>query len=102
MSAMFRRLSLGLAASLLAASAGAGADSANLYSNADAGPSPEAVTADLVVVRPLGVAATVIGTGIFLVGLPFEAVTGNFSGPARTLIGGPAKYTFQRPIGEMK
>jgi hypothetical protein len=111
MSTIFHRLRLGrlnlaLATSLLAVSANSGADvMANVLATAnpstDTGPSPEAMMADLIVVRPLGVAATVIGGGIFLVGLPFEAATGNFSGPARKLVSAPAKFTFSRPIGEI-
>jgi hypothetical protein len=101
MSAKLRRLSLGLAASLLAISTAAVAEPTNIYSPADTGPSPEAMTADLVVVRPLGFVATLVGGVVFVIGLPIEAATGNFSGPANALVTRPAKFTFERPIGEM-
>jgi hypothetical protein len=60
-----------------------------------------AMTADLVLARPLGLAATVLGGAIFIVGLPFEALSGDVSGPARRLIVEPAKFTFTRPLGQM-
>ena len=55
---------------------------------------------DLVVVRPLGVAATVIGTVLTVVGLPFTIPSGSVESSARELIVKPAEYTFNRPLGE--
>jgi hypothetical protein len=55
---------------------------------------------DLVVVRPLGVAATVIGTVLTVVGLPFTIPSGSVGSSARELIVRPAEYTFNRPLGE--
>jgi hypothetical protein len=55
---------------------------------------------DLVVVRPLGVAATVIGTVLTVVGLPFTIPSGSVESSARELIVKPAEYTFSRPLGE--
>ena len=53
------------------------------------------------VVRPLSLAGTVLGTAIFIVALPFNALTLNFKDPARRLILEPAKYTFVRPLGDL-
>jgi hypothetical protein len=55
---------------------------------------------DLVVVRPLGLAATVIGTVLTVVALPFTIPSGSVESSARELIVKPAEYTFSRPLGE--
>ena len=55
---------------------------------------------DLVVVRPLGLAATVIGTVLTVVALPFTIPSGSVESSARELIVKPAEYTFNRPLGE--
>ena len=62
-------------------------------------PSAEAMIADMILLRPLGLCSTVIGLGIFLVSLPFTAVAGNHREAAKKLIAEPASYTFNRPLG---
>jgi hypothetical protein len=57
------------------------------------------MAADLIIARPLGLAATVLGTAVFIVALPFSAISGNVSDPARRLIVEPAEFTFTRPLG---
>lgn len=69
-------------------------------STGDNTPSGAAMAADLVLARPLGLAATLLGTVVFVVGLPFELLSGNVSDPARKLVADPARYTFTRPLGE--
>jgi len=54
---------------------------------------------DLVLLRPLGLAATVIGTAFFVVSLPFSILGGNTGEAAQKLMVEPAKYTFTRPLG---
>ena len=54
---------------------------------------------DLVILRPLGLAATVIGTAFFVVSLPFSILGGNTGEAAKKLMVEPAKYTFTRPLG---
>ena len=54
---------------------------------------------DLVLLRPLGLAATVIGTAFFIVSLPVSAIGGNTGEAAKKLVVEPAKYTFSRPLG---
>jgi hypothetical protein len=51
---------------------------------------------------PLGLAGTVIGTAIFIVALPINALTLNFKEPARRLILEPAEYTFVRELGDLE
>ena len=55
---------------------------------------------DLVVARPLGLAATVVGTVLTVVALPFTIPSGSVESSARELIVKPAEYTFNRPLGE--
>ncbi len=55
---------------------------------------------DLILVRPLGIAATVIGTAGFLVALPFTVPTGSVGETAREWIGAPLEYTFNRRLGD--
>jgi len=62
--------------------------------------SAEAMTADILVVRPLGIVATVVGSAIFIVSLPFSALGGNTKTACRKLVQDPAKFTFKRPLGD--
>ncbi len=68
----------------------------------DTAPTAEQMTVDLIVVRPLSLVGTVLGTAVFIVALPFNALTLNFKDPARRLILEPAKYTFVRPLGDLE
>ena len=54
---------------------------------------------DLILLRPLGLVATVIGTAFFVVTIPFSALGGNTGEAAKKLVVEPAKYTFSRPLG---
>ena len=55
---------------------------------------------DALVVRPLGLCATVIGGALFIVSLPFSALGGN-TGPAyESLVVDPFEFTFNRPLGD--
>ena len=60
----------------------------------------ENMVADAMIVRPLGVCATILGVGFFVISLPFSALGGNVKEAGRKLIVAPAKFTFQRPLGE--
>jgi len=62
-------------------------------------PDPAAAAADAVLARPLGFAATVIGSAIFVVSLPVAATSGSIDSAARSLVGRPAEFTFTRPLG---
>lgn len=62
-------------------------------------PSAETMVLDGLILRPLGMAATAIGTGVFLATLPFTALGGNTGQAGRTLVADPAKYTFDRCLG---
>lgn len=62
--------------------------------------SGEAMTADLLVIRPLGIVASVVGSAIFIVSLPFSALGGNTKIAYQKLVKDPAKFTFKRPLGD--
>lgn len=63
-------------------------------------PSAEIMTVDALLVRPLGLVATILGAGIFIVSLPFSALGGNVGEAGHALVVAPAKMTFTRPLGE--
>lgn len=58
------------------------------------------MTADLVLARPLGIAATVFGCAVFVVSLPFSLLGGNTKQATQKLVKEPASFTFTRPLGE--
>lgn len=55
---------------------------------------------DAVVMRPLGLVATVLGAALTVVALPFTIPSGSVEASARELIVRPAEYTFKRPLGD--
>ena len=55
---------------------------------------------DAVIIRPIGLIATVVGMAFFVVTLPFSALGGNVDAAGEKLVSDPGKYTFKRPIGE--
>ena len=61
----------------------------------------EKMVADLILVRPAGIVATVFGSAVFIVALPFSLLGGNTDDAYRNLIVAPAKFTFQRPLGDI-
>lgn len=90
------------AAALLLSSFAAVADDAD-RDGIDDTPSAGAMAFDLVLVRPLGLVATVLGTGLFILQLPLSIVQGELpSDPAKQLVVKPAQYTFTRPLGQME
>ena len=71
-----------------------------------AGYNPYFVPFDLLITRPLGLAATVTGTALFIVMSPFTALSSiapphdAFERVADVFIIVPATYTFLRPMGK--
>ena len=57
------------------------------------------VTMDILLVRPVSLAATVVGTAVFIVSLPFSIPSKSVGATAQTLVVEPFNYTFTRPIG---
>ena len=58
------------------------------------------MAADVLFVRPVSLVATVVGTLIFVVALPFSIPSGSVESTAKKLIVEPFQFTFARPIGE--
>jgi hypothetical protein len=59
-----------------------------------------AVILDLMVLRPVGLVATVGGVIIFIGSLPISLPTGSVGKAFRALVAKPASYTFWRKLGE--
>ncbi len=57
---------------------------------------------DLVVVRPIGLVATALGSVVFVLSLPFSALGDNVDVASEKLVKDPASYTFKRPLGEFR
>lgn len=62
----------------------------------------ESMSADLVMARPVGAAATVAGFALFVVSSPFSVLGGNSQEAWQSLVVAPASYTFQRPLGHFE
>ena len=56
---------------------------------------------DLLILRPLGLLATGLGSAAFVVALPFTLPGGNAGEAACELVRSPLEYTFNRPLGEL-
>jgi hypothetical protein len=82
--------------------AGQGAAQVPDYAAAD----PGFAVVDILVMRPLGIAATVAGSALFAAISPFTAVASipaphnAFNTAYKVLIRIPARYTFVRPVGD--
>ncbi|RMF89794.1 MAG: hypothetical protein D6736_07780 [Nitrospinota bacterium] len=63
--------------------------------------SGEAMIADALLLRPLGLVATLLGVAVFIVSLPFSLPTQSAVEAAQKLVLEPAKYTFARPLGQL-
>nr|WP_286945270.1 multidrug transporter [Pseudomonas sp. UBA6718] len=62
-------------------------------------PKGYAMAGDLLIARPLLVAATVVGAGLFVVSSPFTLAGGNFKEAAKSLVAEPAMAAFVRCLG---
>lgn len=60
------------------------------------------VAADTLVVRPVCLVATVVGTGLFVVSLPIAAISRSVKKTAHVLVVRPARATFTRQLGDME
>ena len=64
--------------------------------------SAETIIADGLLLRPGGLLATVVGTAVFVVTLPFSIPTKSVDKAAQKLIVDPGRYTFVRPLGQVE
>jgi len=58
------------------------------------------VLTDVTIVRPVCFIATAAGSAVWLVTLPFQAMSKSVRSTARTMVEVPAKATFTRPVGD--
>jgi hypothetical protein len=60
------------------------------------------IIGDALIIRPLGLVSIVAGTAVFVVSLPFAAITKSVPKTAKQLVVDPFNYTFDRPMGDFK
>jgi hypothetical protein len=65
------------------------------------GSGPLETAADAIVVRPACLVATAVGSAVFVLALPWAAVSKSVKQTADTLVVKPAAATFTRPMGDM-
>ena len=63
-------------------------------------PSGGAMIFDVIVVRPVGIVATAVGSVFYVISLPFSLLGQNAGEAGQAFIKEPAAYTFKRPLGE--
>ena len=63
-------------------------------------PSGAMMIFDFILVRPIGIVATVVGSVFYVVSLPFSLLGDNAGEAGQALVKDPAAYTFSRPLGE--
>lgn len=88
-----------LIATLILVPFGATALAEEKAASKDIGSGP--MIADLVFLRPLGVVATAVGAGLFVVSLPFTILGGNTAQAGEVFFNEPLKFTFGRPLGDL-
>jgi hypothetical protein len=54
---------------------------------------------DVLVMRPVGIVGTALGSVVWLVSYPFAALGGNTGESTQKLVSAPFNWTFQRPLG---
>jgi len=63
-------------------------------------PTDAYIIPDVLLVRPIGFAAIVLGSVIFVVSLPIALPTGSVEKVGQRLVADPFEFTFVRPIGD--
>jgi hypothetical protein len=64
-------------------------------------PSAGAVVSDVLLLRPVGFAGTILGGAAFVVSLPLTLATHKVDRAEQLLVQEPYDYTFERPLGQM-
>ncbi len=64
--------------------------------------SAEAMVADVVIARPIGLVSTIVGSTVYVVSLPFSLLGGNEKQAREKLVKEPTAFTFKRPLGEFR
>jgi hypothetical protein len=72
----------------------------NYYSGCEAEPTGGMMMWDMLVMRPIGIVGTAVGSVVWLISYPFAALGGNTDESTERLVADPFEWTFQRPLGE--
>ena len=72
------------------------------YSTRSDDVSAETIVVDGLLLRPGGVIATLVGSAVFVITLPFSIPTKSVEKAAQKLVVDPARYTFVRPLGQIE
>jgi hypothetical protein len=75
---------------------------ASALADSGAGDKSADMLIDLLVMRPLGLLATGVGSVAFVVSLPFTLPSGSVGSTACELVREPLAYTFTRPLGDFQ
>ncbi len=67
---------------------------------AGSGSGVPAIVADVFIARPLGLMATLAGSALYIVSLPFTVPARGTEQAKKVLVDYPYHYTFSRPLGE--
>ena len=62
-------------------------------------PGGGAMIYDFLVMRPVGIISTAVGSVFFVISYPFAALGGNTDMAKEKLVKDPFNYTFKRPLG---
>lgn len=65
----------------------------------ESNPSAGSMTYDLLVMRPLGAVATVLGSAVFVLAIPFTAISDTIPTATEKLVTDPYHFTVTRPLG---
>jgi len=63
---------------------------------------PAAMAVDAILIRPVCLVTTVVGSAIFVISLPVAATSKSVHRAARALVVKPAEATFTRPLGDFE
>jgi hypothetical protein len=85
-----------------AAAADASDSSGGISTGAEHNAGAMETAADALVVRPACLVATVVGSAVFVVALPWAAASKSIKKTANSLVLKPANATFTRPLGDME
>jgi hypothetical protein len=96
---MCNRLAAPAFIAALALASAASADDWNDRSDWEEEHAAERMIADTLIVRPVGIAATVFGSVTYVISLPFSYFGGNQQEAQEALVEEPARHSFQRPLG---
>ncbi|MEE9910510.1 MAG: hypothetical protein K4571_02200 [Deltaproteobacteria bacterium] len=63
-------------------------------------PTAETIIPDVLLARPMGLTAMVLGSVIFIIALPVAIPSGSVKKVGQRLVVDPVEFTFVRPIGD--